>query len=203
MGVSVNYRLAPHTPYPGPLMDCYAALTYVHDHGPELGIDPSLIGLHGVNAGGGLAAALAVVARDHGDIPVAFQLLDSPMLDDRQKTASSLLDSPTWTAASTEHGWRSYLGDLYGTADLPIYAAAARCTKLRRLPPAFISVGSLDGFLDEAVDYASRLNHDGVVTELHVYPGAPHGYQLARGSDVARRAERDKVDWLRRQISRP
>lgn len=182
VGVSVDYRLPPATPYPGPITDCYAGLTWVHQHAEELGIDRTRIGLHGVGAGGGLAAALALVARDHRDIPLAFQLLDSPMLDDRS----------AWSAKSTEFGWRAYLGDRYGEPDVPIYAAAARCADLRGLPPAFVSVGSNDGAHDEAVDYAVRLNRAGVPTELHVYPAA--------ASDVARRSARDRSAWLSRQI---
>jgi acetyl esterase/lipase len=106
------------------------------------------------------------------------------------------------TSKSIELGWRAYLGDLYGTPDVPGYAAAARGTKLRRLPPAFVSVGAKDGLHDESVDYAVRLNHAGVPTELHVYPDAPHGYHLAADADVARQSARDKAAWLRRQISR-
>lgn len=203
VGVSVEYRLAPATPYPGPLMDCYTALTWTHDHAEKHGIDRSRIGLHGIGAGGGLAAALAIVARDHREVPLAFQLLDSPMLDDRQRTHSSRVeDLPVWSAKSNEFGWRAYLGDLYGSDEVPKYAAAARCTNLRGLPPAFVSVGSLDGFHDEDVDYATRLNHAGVPTELHVYPGTPHGYHVAAGSDIVRRSTRHQVGWLRRQVSR-
>jgi len=203
VGVSVEYRLAPAHPYPGPITDCYTGLTWVHEHAGELGIDRSRIGLHGVGAGGGLAAALALVARDHRDIPLAFQLLDSPMLDDRQQTFSRRLDGlAIGSAKSAEFGWRAYLGDRYGGPQVPIYAAAGRCSDLRGLPPSFVSVGSLDGFRDEAVDYAVRLNQAGVPTELHVYPGAPHGYQLAAGSDVARQSARDRAAWLGRQINR-
>ena len=203
VAVSVDYRLAPETTYPGPLMDCYAALTWIYEHADEYRVDRNRIGVHGIGAGGGLAAALALVARDHRDIPVAFQLLDSPMLDDRQQTHSSRLDDLLmWSAKSNEFGWRAYLGQLYDTDDVPVYAAAARRTQLKGLPPCFISVGALDGFHDEDVDYATRLNHAGVPTELHVYPGAPHGYHVAVESDIARRSARDQADWLRRQLSR-
>lgn len=203
VAVSVDYRLAPAHCYPAPLMDCYAALTWIYEQADLHRIDRARIGVHGIGAGGGLAAALAGVARDHRDIPLAFQLLDSPMLDDRQQTPSSRRDDLlVWSAQSNEFGWRAYLGDLYGSEDLPVYAAAARNTRLRGLPPCFISVGALDGFHDEDVDYATRLNHAGVPTELHVYPRTPHGYRVAVTSDVARRAERDQTDWLRRQLTR-
>ncbi len=202
VGVSVEYRLAPETPYPGPLEDCYQGLTWIHEHAEELGIDPGRIGVMGLSAGAGLAAALALLARDRGEVPVAFQLLDSPMLDDRQVTASSRQDDlPVWSRRSNEFGWRSYLGDLYGTDDIPYTAAPARATDLSGLPPAFVSVGAVDGFRDEDVDYAIRLNQAGVPTELHVYPGACHGYQIAADAPVARQGRRDVEEWLARQVA--
>jgi len=201
VGVSVEYRLAPETPYPGPIDDCYRGLQWVVDNAAELGVDPARIGVHGVSAGGGLAAALALVARDRGGPSLAFQLLDCPMIDDRQQTVSSRANGlAVWSKESNTFGWRAYLGSLYGTNDVPTHAAPARETDLRGLPPAFVSVGTVDGFHDEDVDYAVRLNHAGVPTELHVYPGAPHGYQMALESGLAKRAWRDKSDWLRRQL---
>jgi acetyl esterase/lipase len=203
VGVSVDYRLAPETAYPGPLEDCYQALAWTFEHADELGIDASCIGVGGVSAGGGLAAALALLARDRGELDVAFQYLDCPMIDDRQVTASSRQEGlPVWSRASNEFGWRSYLGDLYGTDDIPYTAAPARATDLRGLPPAFVSVGSIDGFLDEDVDYALRLNHAGVPCELHVYPGAPHGYMIAADAAVTLQARRDVEAWLIRQTQR-
>ena len=122
------------------------------------------------------------------------------MLDDRQVTASSRQDGlPVWSRRSNEFGWRSYLGDLYGTDDIPYTAAPARATDLSGLPPAFVSVGAVDGFRDEDVDYALRLNQAGVPTELHVYPGACHGYQIAADAPVARQGRRDVEEWLARQ----
>lgn len=201
VGVSVDYRLAPETPYPGPLEDCYRGLKWTYDNAERLGIDRGRIGIRGVSAGGGLAASLALLARDRGEVPVAFQLLDCPMLDDRQITASSQLDGlPVWSRESNTYGWRSYLGELYGTADIPYTAAPARAEELSDLPPAFVSVGSVDGFLDEDVTYATRLNHAGVLAELHVYPGACHGYQMAAKSEIARQSGRDIEGWLARQI---
>ena len=201
VGATVEYRLAPETPYPGPLEDCYRGLKWIHDHADELGIDPARIGVTGTSAGGGLAAALALLARDRGEVPVAFQLLDCPMIDDRQTTPSSRRDGlPVWSRRSNEFGWRSYLGDLYGSDDVPYTAAPARATDLSGLPPAFVSVGSVDGFLDEDVDYALRLIHAGVPCELHVYPGAPHGYQMAFDARITRQSRRDVEQWLRTQI---
>jgi acetyl esterase/lipase len=203
VGVSVEYRLAPETAYPGPLEDCYRGLKWTHEQAADLGIDATRIGIRGVSAGGGLAAALALLARDRGEVPVAFQLLDCPMLDDRQITASSRQDGlPVWSRESNTYGWRSYLGDLYGRDDLPYTATPGRATvdELRGLPPEFVSVGSVDGFLDEDVDYALRLNRAGVPAELHVYPGACHGYQIAQQCEITRQSTREVDDWLERQI---
>jgi triacylglycerol lipase len=201
IGVSVEYRLAPETPYPGPLEDCYTALRWTHEHADELGIDPTRIGVNGISAGGGLAAALALLARDRGEFPFAFQLLDCPMLDDRQATPSLAAEGLyVWDAASNEFGWRSYLGDLYGADDVPPYAAAARATDLTGLPPTCVVVGSIDGFRDEDVDYARRLNQAGVPCELHVIAGLPHAYQLAPDAQAVRLATRCKDDWLARQL---
>lgn len=201
VGVSVEYRLAPDTPYPGPLDDCYRGLRWTHEHADELGIDRGRIGVGGASAGGGLAAALALLARDRGEVPILFQLLESPMLDDRQITPSSRQDDlPVWSRVSNAYGWRSYLGELYGTERVPPTAAPARAEHLADLPAAFVSVGTVDGFLDEDVDYAMRLNHAGVPTELHVYPGACHGYQLATDHEITVRSRCDVAAWLARQI---
>jgi acetyl esterase/lipase len=201
VGVSVEYRLAPETVYPGPLDDCYAGLRWTFDHADELGIAPDRIGIAGVSAGGGLAAALALLARDRGEVPVAFQLLECPMIDDRQTTSSSRLEGlPIWSRESNEFGWRSYLGDLYGRDDLPPYAAPARADDLTRLPPALVIVGGADGFRDEDIEYALRLNQAGVPTELHVLPGAPHGVQMFADSVVARRWNQIVVEWLGLQL---
>lgn len=204
IGVSVEYRLAPETPYPGPLEDCYAGLRWTTEHAGELGIDPTRIGVLGTSAGGGLAAALALLVRDRGELALAFQLLECPMIDDRQQTPSSRIeDLPIWSRHSNEFGWRSYLGPLYGTADVPAYAAPARATDLAGLPPALINVGGADGFRDEDIDYALRLGQAGVPTELHVYPGAPHGVQLFATTDAARRWNRHENEWLARQLHPP
>jgi acetyl esterase/lipase len=198
--VSVDYRLAPEHPYPGPLEDCYRALAWVVDNAVELGVDPARIGVAGVSAGGGLAAALTLLARDRQEVAVAFQLLEFPMLDDRQQTPSSRLEGlPVWSRESNTFGWRSYLGDLYGTDGVPYTAAPARCSDLTGLPPSYVCVGTADGFRDEDVDYAARLNQAGVPCDLHVYAGAPHGYHLAPEAAVVRRAVTDVVDWLRQR----
>ena len=203
VGVSVEYRLAPETPYPGPLDDCYAALRWTYDNAAELGIDKDRIGVYGLSAGGGLAAALALLARDRGEVPLAFVLLDCPMLDDRQQTPSIQSEGLyVWGQASNEFGWRSYLGDLYGSDEVPAYAAAAREPDLAGLPPTCVIVGSIDGFRDEDIDYAQRLNQAGVPCELHVIAGLPHGYLLVPGAAAVQLAMHCMDDWLARQLAR-
>jgi acetyl esterase/lipase len=201
VGVSVEYRLAPETPYPGPLEDCYRGLQWVHQHHREIGIDPDHIGIGGVSAGGGLAAALALLARDRGEVPLRFQLLDCPMLDDRQITPSSQLDGlAIWSRASNTFGWRSYLGDLYGTDDVPAYASPARATDLTGLPPAYVCVGGADGFRDEDIAYATRLSQAGVPTDLHVFAGAPHGVMMFTDVPVAQRYAESTASWVAQQL---
>lgn len=203
VGVSVEYRLAPETPYPGPLDDCYAGLAWVHEHAAELGIDRDRIGIGGASAGGGLAAGLGLLARDRGELPVAFQLLIYPMIDDRQVTTSSTWVDPIWPPSANAYGWTSYLGAAKGGPDVPPYAAASRATDLTGLPPTLISVGAIDGFSDEDTEYATRLRHAGVPVELHVYPGAPHGFDsLAGTSPIAQRANADIEAWLVARIHR-
>lgn len=196
-GVSVEYRLAPENPYPAPLEDCYAGLRWTYENAAVLGIDAATIGICGTSAGGGLAAGLALLCRDRGELNPAFQMLVYPMLDDRQVTPSSSWEVPIWSPVNNEFGWRSYPGDLYGTDRIPGYAAPARADDLSGLPPASVWVGTADGFCDEDILYAQRLNQAGVHTELHVYPGAPHGFDaFSATAPVARRCRRDMKEWL-------
>ena len=203
--VTVEYRLAPEHPFPAALDDCYAALTWLAGHAAELGVDPACIAIGGASAGGGLAAGLVLLARDRAEIPVAFQLLIYPMLDDRNiaPAGDARSDTLVWSRANNFHGWSAYLGHQPGTSDTSHYAAAARATDLAGLPPTYIMVGDLDLFLDEDITYAQRLMAAGVPTELHVYPGAYHAFDgFAPDAAVSRRfaAERDEV--LRRALHR-
>jgi acetyl esterase/lipase len=199
--VSVEYRLAPEAPYPLPLDDCHDGLRYVVDHAADLRLDPRRIGVGGRSAGGLLAAALGLRWRDQGLFDLAFEYLEYPMLDDRMITPSSALDGlPMWSRESNAFGWRSYLGERYGTNDVPPDAVPARAAELAGLPPTFISVGTADCLRDESIDFAARLCRAGVLTELHVYAGAIHGFDMFANCAVAKCAAHDSVDWLARQF---
>jgi acetyl esterase/lipase len=144
---------------------------------------------------------LALRWRDRGLVPLAFQYLEYPMLDDRGITVSSQLEGlPVWSRESNAFGWRSYLGDRQGTDDVPVDAAPARATELNGLPPTFIGVGTVDCLRDESIDFAARLCRAAVPTELHVYAGAVHGFDMFADTSVARTAARDSADWLARQL---
>ncbi len=162
----------------------------------ELEIDRARIGLMGTSAGGGLAAGLVLRLRDAGTQPFAFIVLDAPMLDDRQDTPSSRLDKlAIWTREANAFGWRSYLGDVWGTDDVSPYAAPARATDLSGLPPILLTVGTADGFRDEVHEFARRLAEQGAAVDYRVYAGAPHGYAMFSDWPVTVRATRDKLEW--------
>jgi acetyl esterase/lipase len=180
--VSVEYRLAPETHFPGSLEDNYVALRWLYANADALGVDRKRIAVGGESAGGGHAAALAIAARDRKEIPIAFQLLIYPMLDDR--TGSSRPVPPhigefVWIDNSNVFGWTSLLGVPAGSPNVPRGAVPARVEDLSGLPPAFIVVGAIDLFVDEDIEYARRLIAAGVPTELHVVPGAFHAYDLS------------------------
>ena len=202
--VSPDYRLAPETTYPGQIEDCYAALKWLYVHAEELGVDRQRIAIGGESAGAGLAAALALLARDRKEVPLIFQLLIYPMIDDRTAVRTDIPDHHgefIWTRENNYFGWTSLLGDEPGGDNVSPYAAAARARDLSGLPPAFIGVGSLDLFLEEDMNYASRLLRAGVPTEFHVYPGAFHGFEVAVDADVTRRAVHSSRDALRRALN--
>jgi len=203
--VSVDWRRPPEDPYPAPMDDCYAGLKWTFDNAHELKIDPQRIAIGGASSGGGSAAGLALLARDRHEIPVRYELLIYPMLDDRNVTpASQAVTEPrVWNRASNIIGWQSYLGHAVGSDDpVPIYAAPARAQDLSGLPPAFIATGDLDLFLDEDIEYAQRLLQANVPTELHVYTGAFHGFDLlAPDAAVSKRFVRDRDDALRRALA--
>jgi len=170
---SVDYRLAPETPAPGLVNDCYAAFRYVADNADELGINAEQIVIGGASAGGGLAAGTALFARDQRGPTPSAQFLVYPMIDHSNTTPSShaIHDTRVWNRSANLIAWEAYLGG----AEPTIYSSPSTCTDLSGLPPAYINVGSFDMFHDEDVAYATALNRAGVSCELHVYPGAFHG----------------------------
>ena len=197
--VTVDYRLAPETRFPGNIEDCYSGLAWTFANAAELEIDDKRIGVMGESAGGGLAAALALLARDRGDYSLAFQHLIYPMLDDRTCVSKPhpYAGEFIWHAINNRFGWTSLLGHEPGGADVSPYAAPARAATLDGLPPTFIATAALDLFVDEDIDYAVRLLRAGVPTELHVWPGAFHGFDILPGTRVADAARKASLDALR------
>jgi acetyl esterase/lipase len=189
--VSVDYRLAPETHFPGSLEDNYAALKWVHAHAAELGIDSSRIAVGGASAGSGHAASLAIHARDHNEVPIVFQLLIYPALDDRTgstRPAPPALGHFMWNAPANRLAWSSLLGVAAGSSSVPTDSVPSRVASVAGLPPAWIGVGALDLFVEEDMEYARRLVHAGVATELLVVPGAFHGFDLVvPDADVSKR----------------
>ncbi|OBJ50518.1 alpha/beta hydrolase [Mycobacterium sp. 1423905.2] len=167
---AVDYRLAPEHPYPAALEDCYAALTWLAG---LPAVDPAKVAIGGASAGGGLTAALALLARDRGEIRPAFQLLSYPMLDDRSAAAPTNPTYRLWDPYANRFGWTAYLGD----AD-PEVAVPARRSDLSGLPPAWLGVGTHDLFYQEDLDYADRLVAAGVPCHVELVPGAFHGFDL-------------------------
>ena len=202
--VSVDYRLAPETPHPGPVEDCYAALKWLYTNASDLSVDATRIAIGGDSAGGGLTAALALLTRDRGEVPLIFQFLTYPMLDDRTVTADPhpYTGEYVWTAEANRFGWTALLGQEPGGTDVSPYAAAARAKNLEGLPPAFIAVGTLDLFLEEDLEYARRLMRAGVPTELHVYPGAFHAFPMAADAKVTQAFMRDYMSALARAFNK-
>ncbi len=202
--VSVDYRLAPETPFPGGLEDVYAGLVWMAAHADDLGIDPQRIAIQGTSAGGGLGAALALLARDRGGPHIAFQFLSVPELDDRLATASmtGFIDTPLWSRPRAIVSWDSYLGPgRAGTDDVSIYAAPSRATDLAGLPPAYVSVMHFDPLRDEGVAYALAMLAAGVSVELHLFPGTFHGSMLIRDAAISKREEAEKIAVLRQALA--
>ncbi|MFE4252964.1 alpha/beta hydrolase [Streptomyces sp. NPDC056910] len=202
--ISVEYRLAPGAQYPEPLEDCYAGLVWAAAHAAELDIDPDRIIIGGKSAGGGLSAALALLARDRGGPEPLGQLLLCPMLDDRGGTFSSrhMSDLGLWDLTSNATAWQALLGDRYGAEDLPPYAAPSRAVDLSQLPPAYIDVGSAEMFRDEGVAYAGAIWQAGGQAELHVWPGAYHGFDsVAPKAALSQDARHARTRWLQRLLA--
>jgi acetyl esterase/lipase len=203
--VSVEYRLAPEHPFPAGVEDCYAALRWLADNAGALGADPGRLAVAGTSAGGGLAAAVALMARDRGGPALRLQVLSIPELDDRLQTPSmtTFIDTPLWNRPNAVLSWSFYLGreaDAAPGDDVSPYAAPARATDLRGLPPAYVATAELDPLRDEGIAYASALMHAGVPVELHQFPGTFHGSALVSTASVSCRQQAELLDALRRGV---
>jgi acetyl esterase/lipase len=202
--VAVDYRLAPETPFPGGLEDVYAGLVWTAEHAGELGIDPQRIAIQGTSAGGGLCAALALLARDRQGPYIAFQFLAVPELDDRLVTQSmtDFTDTPLWSRPRAIVSWDCYLGPgRAGSDDVSIYAAPARATVLAGLPPAYVSVMHFDPLRDEGIAYALGMLAAGVSVELHLFPGTFHGSMLIHHAQISQREQAEAIAVLRQALA--
>lgn len=199
--VSVDYRLAPEHPFPAAIDDAYAALAWFHTNAPVLGVEVDRIGVVGGSAGGGLAAALALVARDRGGPSLCFQFLGIPMLDDRMVTTSmsSFADTPMFSRPAALACWEHYLGEAPG--EVSPYAAPARASDLRGLPPAYISTMEFDPLRDEGILYGMALLAAGVSCELHSYPGTFHGSSMLATAQVTQRETDETISVLRLRLA--
>lgn len=199
---SVDYRLAPRDAYPAAVEDAYAALVWLVDNASDLGLDPDRGVITGVGAGGGLAAATALLARDLDWPRLAGQLLVRPMLDDRGAGSPDTCGVGAGQPVALADGWLAYLGALAGSGDVPPYAAPGRATALGGLPPAFVEVGAAEPARAEAVDYATRLWLCGGAAELHVWPHGPHLFgALAHGAGTVLEARDARTQWLGRVLA--
>ncbi|WLW51654.1 alpha/beta hydrolase [Streptomyces sp. YU58] len=202
--VSVEYRLAPEHPFPAGLEDAYAAFVWTVEHAAGLGVDAARVGVGGDSAGGGLAAAVSLVARDRGGPAPCFQYLGIPALDDRLGTPSmrAFTDTPGLRRGDVEVIWDHYLGGpgVRGGEDVSRYAAPARAEDLAGLPPAYVAVCEFDPLRDEGLDYAHRLVRAGVPTELHLFPGTFHASTLVQDAEVSRRMTGEAIGAMRRGL---
>ena len=200
---SIEYRLAPENPDPAPVEDCYAGLVWFTQNAGTFGFNADRVLVMGTSAGGGLAAGTCLLARDRQTPKIAWQLLDTPMLDDRDFTISSqqMTSGVIWDRPSNVAGWTALLGDRRGTDQVSIYAAPARATDLSGLPQTFIDVGSAEVFRDEAVEYAMKIWAAGGDAELHVWAGGFHGFALFGTMSVAMEANEAMYNWIRRKFS--
>lgn len=195
--VSVDYRKAPENPYPSGAEDCYSAAKWVFDNAEEIGIDPSNIGIYGGSAGGGLAIAVALMARDKGTMKFKYMMPIYPMIDDRNETSSTfeVTEVGIWDRSGNLEAWGMYLAG----NEPDHYAAPARAEDLSGLPPAYIDVGEMDAFRDEDAHFALRLMQSGVPCEFHIYPGAYHASEVfAPEAELSKRIWSGRVHALKR-----
>ncbi|MBR6206717.1 MAG: alpha/beta hydrolase [Oscillospiraceae bacterium] len=200
--VSPEYRLAGQAPYPAALEDCWAALKYMYESAGELGIDRKRIVVGGESAGGGLAAALCLYARDRGEIPIAFQIPLYPMLDCEDTDSSRDNHGHVWNTKRNHWGWSKYLGGLYGTAGVPPYASPARAEDLSRLPPCYTYVEDGEPFYDETLAYVRKLNEAGVEAHADVFHGKTHAFDALFWTRNAREAKKKLIKAAEKHLTR-
>ncbi len=199
--VSVEYRLAPEHPFPAGVEDCYAALSWTAEQAASLGVDADRIAVAGQSAGGGLAAATALLARDRGGPKLCFQLLEIPELDDRLETPSmtAFTDTPLWNRPNAVWSWRHYLGPDH-QGEVSAYAAPSRAKDLSGLPPAYVSTMEFDPLRDEGILYALGMLQAGVSVELHSYAGTFHGSAMLPNADASARNLEEVIHLLKRKL---
>jgi acetyl esterase/lipase len=198
--VSPEYRLAGQAPYPAALEDCYRALKYMYDHAEELGFDRNRIIVGGESAGGGLAAAVCMYARDRGEIPVTLQIPLYPMLDCEDTDSSRDNHARVWNTKRNHRGWRKYLGSLYGTDHVPYYASPARAEDYSGLPPCYTYVEDGEPFLDETLTYVRHLNEAGIEARADVFHGRTHAFDYLFWMRNAVKAERRLTEAVRKYM---
>jgi acetyl esterase/lipase len=188
--IAPDYRLSVEAPYPAAFDDCYEALLWMKNHAKALGIRDDQLMVGGDSAGGGLTAALTLRARDTGEVAIAFQMPLYPMIDDRMTSESSMdNDAPVWNSKSNLVSWKLYLGKLFGTPDVPCYAAPGRAKAFDRLPPAVTFVGDLEPFRDETIEYVESLRKAGVPVDFQIYKGCYHGFDtVCPKAEVSKKA---------------
>ena len=187
--VSPEYRLAKKAPYPAALEDCYATLKYMYDNAEELGFDKNRIIVGGESAGGGLAAAVCRYARDKGEVPVLFQIPLYPMLDCEDTDSSRDNHAHVWNTKRNHKGWKSYLGDLYGTGQVPPYASPSRATEYNELPPCYTYIEDGEPFYDETLTYVRNLQEAGIDAAVDVFHGHTHGFDYMFWTKNAKEAK--------------
>ena len=202
--VTPDYRLSYEAPYPAGLQDCYAALKWMRGNASRFGIHTDQLFVGGDSAGGGMAAAVALYARDQKEVAVAFQMLFFPMLDDRMATPSSQNNRmPVWDSDSNEKAWKAYLGPLYGTEDVPCYAAPARVKDFTGLPPACAFVGTVDPFYDETAQYMRSLQEAGIPARFKAFEGCYHAFDvMAPRSEESKEAREFYMDCFNEAVAR-
>jgi len=201
--VSVDYRVSPESQFPDALYDCYAALEFIYSNAEEYGFDKDKVIVHGISAGGGLAAALCLLTRDLEGPKVYHQYLDLPELDDRMNSQSMLMyqNTPGWNTPNAELSWQYYLGDKYKTDDVSYYAAPSRVDDVSGLPTATITAYQYDPLCSEAIEYAEKLYSKAINTDLRVYSGVYHLAYLVEDSQIGMRHKHDKFSNLRKILS--